>query len=267
LDLFHTIPELFNLCDKYQCPGLVLSDLLISEGTTSIDPDDLDFQVKIDRGELILPNGNGNGANLASGYNDKAYLRYKDTPSGISPRAVPGVPGYIFTAATDEHDEDGTLISDEFTNPQKRRMMVEKRARKMQGAINDITPPKLVGPEQADVTLVGWGSTAGVIREAVEKLAGEEGIVANQLAIKWIVPLHAAEIGKILGRSKNVIVIENNQSGQFARYLRSETGFAAHGHIRKYDGEPFMPHHVVEAVKAQLAGQTRLSVPVHEVNA
>ncbi|HJW37177.1 MAG TPA: 2-oxoacid:acceptor oxidoreductase subunit alpha [Candidatus Udaeobacter sp.] len=277
LDLFQTIPELFNLCDKYQCPGLVLSDLLISEGTASIDPDDLDFQVKIDRGELILSNGNGlpavalakegNGLNPASGYNDKTYLRYKNTPSGVSPRAVPGVPGYIFTAATDEHDEDGTLISDEFTNPQKRRMMVEKRARKMQDAINDIAPPKLVGPEQADVTLVGWGSTEGVIREAVEKLAGEEGIVANQLAIKWIVPLHAAEIGATLGRSKNVILVENNQSGQFARYLRSETGFAAHGHIRKYDGEPFMPHHIVEAVKAQLAGQTRLSVPVHEVNA
>src|SRR6266542_3656676 len=246
---------------------LVLSDLLISEGTTSIDPDDLDFQVKIDRGELILSNGNGNGANPASGYNDKTYLRYKNTPSGISPRAVPGVPGYIFTAATDEHDEDGTLISDEFTNPQKRRMMVEKRARKMQGAIKDIAPPKLIGPEKADVTLVGWGSTAGVIREAVEKLAGEEGIVANQLAIKWIVPLHAAEIGAMLGRSKNVIMVENNQSGQFARFLRSETGFAAHGHIRKYDGEPFMPHHIVEAVKAQLAGQSRLSVPVHEVNA
>ena len=51
----------------------------------------------------------------------------------------------------------------------------------------------------------------------------------------------------------------------FARYLRSETGFTAHGHIRKYDGEPFMPHHIVEAVKAQLAGATTLSIPVHEV--
>src|SRR5437879_13792616 len=125
----------------------------------------------------------------------------------------------------------------------------------------------LLGRETADVTRVGWGSTEGVIREAVEKLAGAEGIVANQLAIKWIVPLEAAEISASLGRSKNVILIENNQSGQFARYLRSETGFDAHGHIRKYDGEPFMPHHIVEAVKAQLAGKTRLSIPVHEVNA
>jgi len=265
LDLFKSIPELFNLVDKYQCPGLVLADLLISEGTSSIAPDDLDFNVKIERGELILPNGNGEVANPASGYNDNAYWRFKDTPSGISPRAVPGLPGHIYVAATDEHDEDGTLISDEFTNPHKRRKMVEKRARKMEAAVNDIAPPKLVGPENAAVTLVGWGSTQGVIREAVEKLAGEEGIVANQLNIKWIVPFHAAEISRILSQSKKVIIVENNHSGQFARYLRSETGFDAHGHIRKYDGEPFMPHHIVEAVKQQLAGKTRLSVPVHEV--
>src|SRR5213594_2833809 len=57
LDLFRTIPELFNLCDKYQCPGLVLADLLISEGTCSIDPDDLDFDKKIERGEVICLNG------------------------------------------------------------------------------------------------------------------------------------------------------------------------------------------------------------------
>src|SRR5438105_9539064 len=205
LDLFRMIPELFNLCDKYQCPGLVLADLLISEGTSSVDPDDLDFDVKIDRGELILPNGNGHAPNGSSGYNDKAYLRFQNTASGISPRAVPGIPGHIHVAATDEHDEDGTLISDEFTNPTKRRMMVEKRARKMQNAAADIAPPKLVGPENAQVTLVGWGSTEGVIREAVEKLAGEEGVVANQLHIKWIVPFHAGEVTRILSRSKKVI--------------------------------------------------------------
>jgi 2-oxoglutarate ferredoxin oxidoreductase subunit alpha len=265
LDLFKTIPELFNLCDKYQCPGLVLADLLISEGTTSVDPADLNFNVKIDRGEIILPNGNGETDNPFGGYNDNAYLRYKNTESGISPRAVPGVPGHIHIAATDEHDEDGTLISDEFTNPTKRRMMVEKRARKMQSALSQVAPPKVVGPENAQVTLVGWGSTEGVIREAVEKLAGEEGIVANQLHIKWIVPFHAEEVTRILSRSKRVIIVENNYSGQFARYLRSETGFSAHGHIRKYDGEPFMPHHIVNSVKEQLAGKQQLSTPVHEV--
>src|SRR5580765_5798430 len=215
IDLFQTIPELFNLCDKYQCPGLVLADLLISEGTSSIDPGDLDFHVKIDRGQLIVPNGAGENVSLGSGYGDNAYWRYRNTESGISPRAVPGVPGHIFVAATDEHDEDGTLISDEFTNPHKRRMMVEKRARKIQTAIHDISPPELVGPENAAVTLVGWGSTHGVIREAVEKLAGEEGIVASQLHLKWMVPFHVAEVSRILSRSQKVIIVENNYSGQF----------------------------------------------------
>jgi len=267
IDLFRTIPELFNLVDKYQCPGLVLADLLISEGTCSVDPADLDFNPEIDRGELILPNGNGNGHtdNPFGGYNDNSYLRYKNTESGISPRAVPGMPGHIHVAATDEHDEDGTLISDEFTNPTKRRMMVEKRARKMQTVLSRIAPPKVVGPDNAAVTLVGWGSTEGVIREAVEKLAAEEGIVANQLHIKWIVPFHTEAVMRILSRSHRVVVVENNFSGQFARYLRSETGFTPHGHIRKYDGEPFMPHHIVNAVKDQMAGKTELSVPAHEV--
>ena len=267
LDLFHTIPELFNLADKYQCPGLVLADLLISEGTCSVDPADLDFNAKIERGEIIFPNGNGNGnsENPFGGCNDNSYLRYRNTPSGISPRAVPGVPGHIHVAATDEHDEDGTLISDEFTNPIKRRMMVEKRARKMETVLAQIAPPALFGPQNAAVTLVGWGSTQGVIREAVEKLAAEEGIVANQLQIKWIVPFHADQVSSILSKSRHVIIVENNYSGQFARYLRSETGFSAHGHIRKYDGEPFRPHHIVEAVKDQLAGVTTLSVPQHEI--
>ena len=89
--------------------------------------------------------------------------------------------------------------------------------------------------------------------------------MANQLPIKWIVPFHAGEVTRILSRSKRVIIVENNFTGQFARYLRSETGFAAHGHIRKYDGEPFMPHHIVNAVKEQLAGKQEVSVPTHEV--
>ena len=156
------------------------------------------------------------------------------------------------------------LISDEFTNPGKRRAMMEKRQRKVAGIEAAVPPPELVGPRDADVTLIGWGSTDGVIEEASEILA-EEGITANQLQIRWMVPLHGDAIVEILKSSRHTIIIENNYSGQFARYLRSETSFVPDGHIRKYDGEPFMPHHIVEAVKEQLAGKTKLSVPMHEI--
>ena len=253
LDAFNTIPELFNLVDKYQCPGIVISDLLISEGTFSVDPDDMDLHPEIDRGELIDTPSQGNG-----------YMRYKNTESGISPRALPGLEGYVHVVATDEHDEDSILISDEFTNPHKRRMMVEKRARKFKDIEKAIAAPQLEGPEDAQVTLIGWGSTHGVIKEAVEQL-NLQGIAANQLTIKWIVPLHAQAVSEIVSRSKKTIIVENNYSGQFYRYLRSETGLSVDGHIRKYDGEPFMPHHIVEGVMEQLAGTVDHSVPIQEI--
>jgi 2-oxoglutarate/2-oxoacid ferredoxin oxidoreductase subunit alpha len=254
-DCFKIIPEIFNIADKFQCPGIVLCDLLLSEGRLSVDPKDLDFAPVVERGELITaPGSNGDGP----------YKRYKITESGISPRAVPGVPGYTHTAASDEHDEDGVLISDEFTNPTKRRAMMEKRMRKVDGIAAAVPPPVLSGPRDAQITLIGWGSTKGVIEEACEILT-EQGIPANQLQIRWLVPLHGDAILEILKDARHTIIVENNYSGQFARYLRSETSFVPSGYIRKYDGEPFMPHHIVEAVKEQLTGKLRLSVPAHEI--
>ena len=135
LDAFNTVPEIFNLCERHQCPGIVVTDLLISEGTFSTDPDELNLHPEIDRGDIITegaPNGE--------------YLRYEDTPSGVSPRALPGLEGYAHVVATDEHDQDGVLISDEFTNPHKRRRMVEKRARKMANLIDRIPPPTWKDP-------------------------------------------------------------------------------------------------------------------------
>jgi 2-oxoglutarate/2-oxoacid ferredoxin oxidoreductase subunit alpha len=259
-DCFKLIPEMFNIVDRFQCPGIVLCDLLLSEGRLSVEAKDLDFAPPIDRGELITT---GNGASSGATTNG-GYKRYLITESGISPRAIPGVPGYTHTAGTDEHDENGVLISDEFTNPIKRRAMMEKRMRKMAGIEASVPPPELLGPHNADVTLIGWGSTKGVIEEACELLS-EQGISANQLQIRWLVPLHGNAILDILKSSRHTIIVENNYSGQFARYLRSETSYVPNGYIRKYDGEPFMPHHIVEAVKEQLAGKTKLSIPVHEI--
>ena len=253
LDAFNTIPEIFNLTDKYQCPGIVISDLYISEGRYSFDPDKVNMHPNIDRGALITEASDTDG-----------YLRYKDTESGISPRALPGLEGYVHLVATDEHDEDSTLLSDEFTNPHKRRQMVEKRARKFETILSDIAAPVVVGPADADVTLIGWGSTDGIIAEAVDEL-NAAGVSTNHLQIKWMVPFHGEEIMAILTKAKKTIIVENNYSGQFARYLRSETGFSADGHIRKYDGEPFMPHHIVDGVNAQVNGETDKYIPYQEI--
>src|SRR5437660_507524 len=165
---------------------------------------------------------------------------------------------------TDEHDEDGVLSSDEFTDPHKRQAIMERRGRKMDGVLPLLEPPRFTGPADAEVTLVGWGSTEGVIDEAVEQLAAQ-GVVANHLQVRWLVPLQTEAIARALSGARNLVVVENNYSGQFARYLRSETGIAADAHIRKYDGEPFLPHHVVSGVEKILAGKTTRYVPVHEI--
>ena len=253
-DCFTTPALAFNVSDRYQCPVIILSDLLMAEGNETVDPALLDVEFHIDRGELITAvSGGGNRRETAG----EPYLRYKDTESGISPRAVPGVPGHLHVAASDEHDEDGVLISDVYTDTVRRKKMADKRSRKMTTVLEHLPAPKLEGPLDAEVTLVGWGSTWGVLTEAVEQL-NREGISTSHLQIKFLVPFHVTEVSAILGKSRRVIVVENNQSGQFARHLRAETGIVAQGHIRKYDGEPFEPKHIVAAVKELVANGTEL---------
>ena len=254
LDGFKTIPELFNLVDKYQCPGIVISDLTLSMDYTTIDPDDINWHQKIDRGELIAePNTT-----------DESYLRYKITESGVSPRALPGTPGHIHVVATDEHDEDGGLLSDEYTNPHKRRDMMEKRQRKMDGIVAELPLPSMDGPQDTDITLIGWGSTQSVIGEAASLLRAE-GYSVNHIHFKWLYPMAEDAISEMLSTCKQSIIVECNYTGQFARFLRSETGFKADGQIRKYDGEPFMPHHIVDGAKEISTGKTDLYVPYQEI--
>jgi 2-oxoglutarate ferredoxin oxidoreductase subunit alpha len=275
-DCFTTPALAFNLADRYQCPVILLTDLLLSEGNETVDANFLNVDFPIDRGELIAPtNGSMNGDQrtgttsqgphfpaAAEHHNGAAaapYLRFKNTPSGISPRAVPGVPGHLYVAASDEHDEDGVLLSDVYTDTVRRKKMVDKRVRKMTTVLDHLPPPQLEGPANADVTLVGWGSTWGALVDARERL-NRDGVSTNHLHFKFLVPLHAEVAKSILGKSRRVIIVENNQSGQFARHLRAETGLVAHGHIRKYDGEPFEPKHIVAGVKEILSGKEIVDV-------
>ena len=255
-DCFSMPALAFNIADRYQCPVIILSDLLMGEGNETVDPALLDVDFTIDRGELITQAVPPSGG--------EPYLRFKDTPSGISPRAVPGVPDHLYVAASDEHDEDGVLLSDVYTDPERRVKMVRKRARKMAHVLDDLPAPLLSGPADADVTLVGWGSTWGVLCDAVERL-NAEGISTNHLQIKFLVPFHAAHVESILRGCRRVVIVENNYTGQFARHLRAETGITAHAHIRKFDGEPFEPNHIVKAVRDIVAtGVEIVEVVSHE---
>ncbi|HSN16256.1 MAG TPA: hypothetical protein VLT61_16605, partial [Anaeromyxobacteraceae bacterium] len=235
-DAFRTMEEAFNLADRWQLPVIVMSDLLLSEHNQTVDPDRFDFRFKIDRGQVLA--GPPAGA---------PFARYRITETGVSPRAWPGTAGTVFHAGTDEHDERGVLISDVSTHPPTRRRMVDKRQRKVESLLRELPPPALEGGDDAPLTLIGWGSTKGVIREA-RALLSERGIRTNHLHVRYLQPFQQREVGAILAHAQHTLVIENSASAQFARHLRAETGHTVDGLVLKYDGEPFSPAEVAGAV-------------------
>src|SRR5207247_4515053 len=209
IDCFHSTVEALNLAESFQLPVTLLSDLLLGEHRSTMDPEDISSEVPTEGGhEMTAPSPD----EAANG----GYKRYALTPSGISPRARPGRAGCIHVSGTDDHDEHGILISDEHTNPAIRRKMHEKRMRKMVGVRARLQPPVLEGRAGAEVTLVGWGSTWSVIHAAVEQLDAA-GVSANQIHFKYMHPFHGAEASAILKGCKRTIVVDNSFSGQFAR--------------------------------------------------
>src|SRR5262249_17778143 len=161
--------------------------------------------VKIDRGEIVKEWPSKNGK----------YKRFKFTQSGVSPRALPGTENTNYVSASDDHDEESILISDMFTSPPIRRMIHQKRMRKMELLLKDLKAPKLEGPENADVTLVTWGSTSGVVKEAAEKLT-ESGVKCNFICVRYIYPFHTKEITEALSKAKKKISVEVNFTSMFA---------------------------------------------------
>jgi 2-oxoglutarate/2-oxoacid ferredoxin oxidoreductase subunit alpha len=245
-DCYWTAVESHNLAEKYQLPVIIISDLYVSEHPETIEADALRHDVPIERGELVKEWPKSNGT----------YKRYANTFSGVSPRVLPGTENAEYVSATDEHDEEGIVISDVFTTQPVRRKIMERRMKKMDGVLKELKPPVLEGPADAAATLIGWGSTRGVIGEARALLAAE-GVKVNQLHIKYIHPFQSATVTALLKNSKKLICVEANFTGQFARLLRGETGITVHDQILKYDGEPFEPRIIADETKRILAGQPK----------
>jgi len=246
-DCYHTSVEAFNLAEVFQLPVIILTDLLLAEHRSTLDAGAISPDVPIERGEWVTDPEAADGG---------GFLRYRITPSGISPRARPGTKALQHVSATDDHDERGVLITDEHTNAAIRRKMHEKRMRKMDGVLERLPPPELEGVADADVTLVGWGSNWGVISEAVAQL-NAAGTRTNQLHFKYLWPFHADEAKALLAGCRKTICVESNISGQFARHLRAETGVSVDHLLLRYDGEPFEPRYITDRVLAIVAGEPR----------
>ncbi len=233
-DAFWVTIKAFNWAEKYQLPVIILTDQYLASSYATVDPFDLS-QVTIDRGLLF----SGEEPPLE-------YMRHRITQSGISPRALPGLSKALVVTDCDEHDEEGHLTED----AEERTSQVQKRLRKLFPFKQEIGPPLRYGPKKAETTLIGWGSTYGAIHEAVDILH-REGASINMLHLNELWPFAVEAVADILSTAHNSYVIENNAIGQLARLIKAETGKDVSGKILKFDGRPFTPAYVAEAVRKE----------------
>jgi 2-oxoglutarate ferredoxin oxidoreductase subunit alpha len=226
--------QVFNLAERYQTPALVLSDHYLAVAYRTVEVNALDFdEVEIDRGALLTE------AELDG--LEEPYRRFRITESGLSPRAAPGHPNAVWVTSSNEHNEYGAI--DE--SPENRTSQVDKRTRKMAGAIHEVAAPSRYGPEEAEITFLCWGSTYGPLREAVDRLNVEQAQRANMLHLSALhpFPLRAAEAA--LDRTNRTIAVEGNSTGQLETLLRARTGRSVNGAIHRYDGRAFTPEYIL----------------------
>ncbi len=235
-DAFHVAVKAFNLAEKYQTPVIILGDHHLSSSYVTVDRFDLK-KVNIDRGDLL---SDGETSKLTE------YKRHAATRSGVSPRALPGQGKALVVTDSDEHDEAGHMIEDAAT----RNQQVDKRMRKLAGLRRDMTRPEHHRVEGAGVTLVGWGSTYGAIREAAGILE-KDGLPVSSLHLSQLWPFPSAAVTAAMEGQKNV-VIEGNATGQLARLIRRETGLEADATILRYDGRPYSPGDIVTRLRKEV---------------
>jgi 2-oxoglutarate ferredoxin oxidoreductase subunit alpha len=245
-EIFDDSFESFNWADRYHLPVVVLVDKY--QSTQSLTLDELKMEnLVIDRGPRFQPNGHGNGSS------EHEYLRYAFTESGVSPRSFPGEAGGIFWSTSDEHDPRGHITED----AENRILMMEKRMGKLDLAAREIPAERkisVIGPADADVTLVGWGSVKGTVIDVIDALAAE-GVRARFVQVRLMRPFPVKEVTEALAGAKRLILVENTYSGQLGGLIREMTGIEIPQQILKYDGRPFSEEELLEAVQQALKSQ------------
>ena len=232
-DCFYQAMQAFYLSETFQMPVILLVDQSLSHRTETLPMPDARLVPVVER--------------LRPSKQDTAdYARYRLTESGISPMGVPGFDPTPYTATGLEHDEYG---APNYT-PAMHSAQLDKRGRKFEiaaDALCGLEPPLGcasygVPENEAEVGILAWGSTAGVVREAVEELTAEGHAVAALLPAV-INPLPADRILEFASHVKAVIVPEVNRSGQFAAWVKAHTELHLIS-LNKYGGLPFTPQEI-----------------------
>jgi 2-oxoglutarate ferredoxin oxidoreductase subunit alpha len=239
-DCFYSAIEAVKLAREYSSPVILLTDQALA---TRVETWDLpDFEKIV---QQIEPNLEPRGPN---------YKPYENTTDGIARHAPPGTPmldGRFPIVTGLEHDEAGHPAS----RPANHVMMVAKRRRKLQLLATRLPKPTVYGPPEGNVLLIGWGSTQGPIREAVEK-ARAAGESVSAMNLRYLMPLQPG-IREILDGFNHVFVVELNDEGlygygQLAAVLRARFCEPKIRGINKTDGLPFKVREILAGVQEQL---------------
>jgi 2-oxoglutarate ferredoxin oxidoreductase subunit alpha len=243
-EAFYDAAQAFNYAERYQMPVIHLLDKALASTTQTVQPFDTQA-VRIERGELYMPEADGNGTG--------SYARFSVTESGVSTRPVLGQPGGNHWLTGGEHTAYGLVTEDATV----REQMMEKRARKLELAAREIPQNeklRVSGDPEAALTILSWGSTKGGVLEAMQRLE-TDGIAARLVQVRLLWPFPAEELRPYLEGASPLVVVETNYSGQFARLLRETTGYAPEHLIVKYNGRPIPGEALYQALKTVIEGK------------
>ena len=241
-EAFYDAARAFDYAERYQTPVIHLLDQTIARTTQTVPPFDLS-RIQIQRGQIYQPaTGEGDGE-----AGEEPYQRFALTESGVSPRALVGQPGGTHWLTGSEHTEDGLVTED----PVVRERQMEKRARKLELAAREIPLEQklqVYGDPDAALTMVSWGSNKGAILEALAGLEAD-GIPARLIQVHLLWPFPARELDALLESAGTVVVVESNNSGQFAQLLSGQTCRYVDHLVAKYNGRPMTCGEVSRALR------------------
>ena len=235
-DAFYKTVKALNLADKYQTVVILLTDQYLADSNITIPKYNLN-NIEIER--YI-----SNGEELKE---DEEYKRYKVTQSGISPRMIPGnSKNQVVLVDSDEHTEESHITE----VAEVRNAQMEKRMKKLELIKKDIEEPEFIGKEDLEILLLGFGSTYGALKDAVEEL-NNQGEKVGALSFGDIYPLPEEGLRKYAKQAKIIINVEQNFTGQLGKLITQETGILMTNSILKYDGRQICGNDIVARLRKE----------------